>query len=254
MLPLKKYKELNFDETPIKSSNEYMKYGFDRINQLLYNTDKYSTHLPRTIDFFDLDLSIKKLFSDGVMNLVIDGKSVPVIYMENERWGEFSKTWQLMDDDGNIPTPYITIRRVSKAQGTRIDKPRVAQNKKFIYKQIPILDDGQVIYLLYKMPEPIDVDLTYEIHLFTKFRVDVNEMDKLILKNYASTQLYVEINGKFFPTKLENLEETSTLQSIDEDKLIVGKYTITLMGALQYEDEFEITKTSRKPIFNINHY
>lgn len=249
MMPRKKYKNINYDETPIKTADEYMEYGFDRIQQLLYQTDKHTVHLPRSIDFYDLDLSIKKLFDDddGKLNLILDGKKVPVFYMENERWGEFSKTWKMMDGDKNVPTPYITIRRTDKDKGTRIDKPRVAQHKLFRYKEIPIIDDGQVIYLLMKMPQPINVDLTYEINLFTKYRVDVNEMDKMMFREYSSTQLYVNINGSYMPTLLDNVDEASTIQNIDEDKLIVGKYNIKLMGFVQDENEFEISKSSRKP-------
>lgn len=251
MLPKKKYKEINYNETPIKSINEYMKYGFDRIEQLLYKTDKTSVYLPRTIDFFDLDLSIKDLFEEGKLKLVINGKKVPVFYMENERWGEFSKTWKLMDKDNNVPTPYITIRRTDKEKGTRLNKPRVAQNKLFRYAEVPILDDGQIIKLLFKMPQPIDVDLMYEVNLFTKYRVHVNLMDKNILREYAPTQLYVDVKGRYFPTLLDSIDEANTIQDIDEDKLIVAKYNVKLLGALQYEEEFEITKSSRVPNINI---
>lgn len=252
MMPRKKYKNIDYNETPIKTADEYMKYGFDRIQQLLYQTDKYSVHLPRTIDFFDLDLSIKNLFENGILSLTIDGKKVPVFYMENERWGEFSKTWKMMDGDKNVPTPYITIRRIGKDKGTRIDKPRVAQHKLFRYKEIPIYDDGQLIYLLMKMPQPINVDLTYEINLFTKYRVDINVMDRMIFREYSSIQLYVNVNGLYLPTFLENIEEANTIQNINDDKLIVGKYTIKLKGLIQDENEFEITKSSRKPSLSFN--
>lgn len=251
MIPRGRSKRINFNETPLKSVDKYMEYGFDRINDILYQTDKRTVYLPRTIDFHHLDLSIRDLVRDGELKLTLDGKDVPVIYMENDRWAEFSKTWMLMDDDNNIPTPYITIRRVGKAQGTRIDKPRVAQGKLFTYTEVPILDDGEVVYLLYKMPEPINIDLTYEINLFTKLRVDVNKFDKIMFKEYSSTQLYVKINGYPFPTSLESAEEANTMQDSLGDRFYVAKYEILLKGAIQDEDDFEIVKASRSPRFNI---
>lgn len=251
MMPNKKYKKIDYNETPIKNTSEYMKYGFDRVEQLLYRTDHKSVYLPRTIDFIHLDTSIRDLFENGKLQLVLDGKKVPVFYMENERWGEFSKTWKIMDGDNNVATPYITVRRVNKEKGTRVEKPRVAQNKLFTYAEVPILDDGQLIKLLYKMPQPIDVDLTYEISLFSKYRVDVNELDKIIFREYASTQLYVDVNGRYFPTLLEGIEEADTIQDIDEDKLIVAKYNIKLLGSLQDEKEFKIVKSTRMPTIKV---
>lgn len=252
MLPKKIYKKIDYNETPIKSPHEYMKYGFDRIRELMYRTDKKTVYLPRSIDFFDLDDSIFELFNSGVLNLTLDGKEVPVIYMDNERWGEFSKTWKLMDEDNNVPTPYITIRRIGKGKGTRSIVQRVPQKYSFTYLDLPIIDEGQLINLRFKMPTPINVDLTYEVSLFTKYREDVNDMDKKILKEYSSTQLYVDVKGSYFPTKLESMDESNTLQNIDDEKLIVGKYTILLMGAIRDEEEYEIVKTSRNPNFKIS--
>lgn len=247
MMPKKKYKEIDYNYKFNKSSDKYLEYGFDKLENLLYQTDKNTIHLPRSIDFYHLDLSIKELFDNGILSTTIDGKKVPVFYMENERWGEFSKTWKMTDKDHNVPTPYITIRRIKKEKGTRMEKANVVQNKLFRYKEIPIMDDGQIINLLFKMPQPTNVDLTYEINLFTKYRVDVNEMDKLLLKKYASTQLYVNINGSYMATTLEDIDEVSTVQNIDDDKYIVGKYQIKLLGFIQDENDFKITKSSRKP-------
>lgn len=255
MLPKKINKKISYDETPILNHDKYMEYGYERIKQLLHQTDTNTIHLPRTIDFFDLDLAVRNLFRDNDLKLVVDGKDVPVIYLENDRWGEFAKTWVLMDGDRNVPTPYITIRRVGKLPGTRIGaKYNVPQNKRFIYKQIPIMDDGELVYLLYKMPQPTNVDLTYEVSLFTKLRIHLNEMDKLLFTSYSSRQLYVDVNGLKFPTTLEDTNEVSTMQNIEDDKLIIGEYTIKLLGSIQYEDTFEIVKASRKPIFTPNIY
>lgn len=253
MMPQKKYKNVDYNETPKDLTSHYKNYGLDRIEELLYRTDKKSTNLPRSIDFYDLDLSIKDLLDDGELSLILDGDKVPVFYMENERWGEFSKTWKLVDNDKNVPTPYITIRRVDKDKGSRMgDKPVVAQNKIFRYKEIPIYDDGQIIKLFFKIPQPINIDLTYEVNLFTKYRVDINEFDKIIFKKYAPMQLYVDVKGMYLPTILESVEEPSTIQNIDEDKLIVGKYNIKLLGLIQDENEFEITKATRMPKISVD--
>jgi hypothetical protein len=63
------------------------------------------------------------------MKIAIDGKAVPTFYLDNDRWGEFSKTWKFMDNDKNVPTPYITVRRIDKQAGTRLGtKYRIRRN------------------------------------------------------------------------------------------------------------------------------
>ena len=236
---------------PPKVGTEYLKYGFDRIEELMQKTDSKTKFLPRTILLEDLDGGLFDYVNDEGMKCVIDGKTVPTFYLDNDRWGEFSKTWKFMDDDKNVPTPYITVRRITKEPGTRIGKKaRVPQGRKFRYLDVPILDEGQVIYLRFKMPEPVNVDFTYEVILFTKYRVDINQYDEQVLKNFASFQDYIALNGNPIPLKFEGFSESNPIDNIDGDRFFVSKYTIKMQGFIQDEKEFEIVKTSRRPIFS----
>jgi len=246
MLPKKKVK-YNINVIPTKIGNEYLKYGFDRIQDLMDATDEKTKYLPRTIGLEDIDTSIFNYVDKDKLQLFIDGKKVPVFYLDNERWGEFSQTWKFTDDDKNIKTPYITIRRIDKDKGTRIgDKALIPQQRKFRYIDVPILDEGEIIYLRFKMPEPTNVDLIYEISLFTKYRVDVNLYDEHILKYFSSTQDYIFVNNSPMPVLLENMEEANSIENIDGDKYLVPKYKLKVLGFIQNEKDFEIVKTFRK--------
>ena len=236
------------DINPPKIGNEYLKYGFDRIEELMRATDTKTKYLPRTILLDDLDIGLFDYVNSDHMKIVIDGNLVPMFYLENDRWGEFAKTWKFTDGDKNVPTPYITVRRSDKAPGTRLGtKFLVPQLRKFRYLDVPIFDEGQVINLRFKMPEPINVDLTYEISLFTKFRVDVNQYDEKVLKNFASRQDFIFVNGSPIPMTFEGFSEANPIENIDGDKFYVSKYTIKLMGFIQNEEDFEIIKTTRLP-------
>lgn len=108
------------------------------------------------------------------------------------------------------------------------------------------MDAGQKIYLQFKMPEPINVDLSYEIALFTKYRVDVNLYDEQVLKNFASRQDYIGIKGNPFPLLFEGFAEANPIENIDGDRFFVSKYALKILGFIQDEKEFEITKTLRR--------
>lgn len=246
-LPAKKTKfDINLD--PPKVGREFLRYGFDRIEALMVHTDEKTNYLPRSIKFEHIDQEINDYIETGELLLTIDSEKVPVFYLENERWGEFAKTWKFMDGDKNVPTPYITIRRTGKEPGTRLGtKWRIPQGKTFRYLDVPILDEGQIINLRFKIPEPTNVDLLYEVSLFTKYRVDVNSFDETMFPNFASRQGYVFPKGHPMPVHLESTDEANTIENVDGDRFYVSKYKLRVLGYIQKEEEFEITKTSRLP-------
>jgi hypothetical protein len=240
------------DTNPPKPGSEYLKYGLDRIIELMIATDKKTKYLPRTIAMEDIDQVLFDYVNQDSMKITIDGRVVPTFYLDNDRWGEFSKTWKFVDNDKNVPTPYITVRRIDKQPGTRLGtKFRIPQPRKFRYFNVPILEAGEIISLMFKMPEPVNVDLTYEATLFTKYRVDVNQLDEQTLRNFASRQAYVFIKGSPMPLIFEGFAEANPIENIDGDRFFVSKYALKILGYIQDEKEFEIVKTMRKPKFTI---
>ena len=240
--------KLTIDTNPPRVGTEYLHYGMDRIEELMRATNTKTKYLPRTIQFEDLDQALFDYVNQNGMKLVLDNKSVPAFYLDNERWGEFSKTWKFMDNDKNVPTPYITVRRIDKQKGTRLGgKYRIPQPRKFRYMNVPILDNGQLIYLQFRMPEPTNVDMIYEVALFTKYRVDVNFYDEQVLKNFASRQEYLAVKGNPLPLLFEGFAEANPIENIDGDRFFVSKYALKILGFIQDEKEFEIVKTTRTP-------
>lgn len=253
-MALPKKPQINYVVNPPKPGHEYMKFGMDRIEELMKMTDEKTKYFPRTILFEDLDIGIFEYIKQDKLSIVLDGNKVPTFYLDNMRYGELRKTWKFADKDKNVATPYILIRRLGeKEPGTRLGtKYRIPQPKKFSYVDVPILDEGEIVFLRFKMPQPVNVDLNYEVALFTKYRVDVNKFDEQILKNFASRQDYVWVKGTPLPVLFEGLEESNPIENIDGDKFYVSKYKLKLLGLIRNEDEYEIVKTMRKSKFTYN--
>ena len=174
-MSLPKKVKLTLDTNPPDIGTKYLEYGFDRIAKLMADTDTDTKYLPRTILLEDLDQSVFDY----------------------------------------VPTPYITVRRIDKQAGTRLGKKyRVPQPRKFRYINVPILDEGEEIFLQFRMPEPVNVDMIYEVALFTKYRVDVNKYDEQVLKNFASRQDYVWINGNPLVLLFEGFAESKVTGSL----------------------------------------
>jgi hypothetical protein len=238
----------------VNTSNQTI--GIDKVNELLSNIDKNTIYLLSTISFDDLDNSINDLFNkqDGRLELVIENEKVPVIYLTNERWGEFSKTWQLQDEERNIKLPYITIRRVGKDKGTiRGNRFNVAQQRKFSYFEIPRLEENEFIIEKYKMSEPTAVDLEYEILFFSKYQEDVNRFDELMLREFSSHQLYVFPKNHPMPVVHDGIsDDDSFITDIDGDRLYTVAHTLRLMGYIIREGDFDIVKTTRRQVIRTN--
>jgi len=236
------------DVNPLRPGSEFLKYGMEQIEKLMQATDVKTKFLPRTILLEDLDQAVFNYVSQEKMKVVIDGKVVPAFFLENERYAELSKTWKYVDSDNNVISPFVSTRRIDKQIGTRLgSKYRIPQPHKFRYLNVPILDAGEVIYLQMKMPEPVNVDLTYEVALITKFRVDVNQYDEQVLKNFASRQEYINIKGSPMPLLFEGFAEANTIENIDGDRFFISKYALKILGFIRDEKEYEIVKTVRKP-------
>jgi hypothetical protein len=228
------------------------KEGNPEIDKLMYHTDEHSTNLPSSITLRDLDGGINDLYVKGALHInfprkvVTDKKEVfvdgptPVIYMTNERWGEFSKTWKFTDKDKNISSPFITIRRTAKERGTHsITKYGIPHRQTFTYKRDIQWDGERLSYLFYKIPQPIPVDLTYEVKFFTKYMKYGNSMDELVLRTFDSCQHYIDVQGHYFPVLLDGMDEQNTVDDVDGDRMYVTTYTLKLIGYLQFEGEFE---------------
>lgn len=218
--------------------------GVDRLRELVKNSDKKTTYLPKSISIEDIDNTVFDKFNEDNLSLTIDGKKVPVIYMTNERWGEFEKTWKYQDDDKLILTPYITIRRIDKEPGTIYGGMfTVANRRTFKYVDVPTIEDNYIIFTRYKIPQPVPIDLIYDVTLFSKYQTDINEFDELMFKSFSPRQEYISTNGHYFPLLREGINITDDIDDVDGNRLYKTSYEIKTLAYLQNEDEFEITKT-----------
>jgi hypothetical protein len=243
-----KKKNLSFDMNPPKIGTDFLQYGKERIAELLAQVDPKTTYLPKSVEDYDMDHAIREFVRDHELKLVIDNKDVPVFFLTNERWGEFSKTWIYADGDKNISTPFLTIRKTGREAGTRLGtKWNVPNGRLFKYIDVPVLDEGEEIFIRFKVNQPINTDLLYEVKLFTKFQKDVNACNKMFDKAFRSRQAYLFVKGNPIPLILEGIGNESTLENINGDRMYVVTYSLRLQGFVLYEDDFQVIKTYRKP-------
>ena len=130
----------------------------------LINDD--GTHLPKSVLHADLDRGMLD-FVDAQLKTVTNGKKINVIdrILTIQRWAEFSQTWKFTNQDKNVELPFIVVVRKPDVQyGTN---PAliytIPHRKQFHYAKVPTWDGNRKGYDVYTIPQPVPVDITYDI-------------------------------------------------------------------------------------------
>lgn len=215
----------------------------ERRQELLDMITKSDSFLPDSILHDDLD----KGMLDYVKNtfvVVTDGKQIPIIekILTIQRWSEFSLNWEFSDDDGNVKLPFISIIRQPEVQfGTNPSVQRTIPDRhQFNYATVPTWDGNAVGADVYKIPQPIPIDITYEVTIVcTKFR-DLNKFNKIVMQNFASRQDYTTVKGHYIPIVLDTITDNSPIDTVDGRRFYLQNYKFTMLGFLIDSDEFEV--------------
>lgn len=218
------------------------KQGFNQRQSILDDIANKGTYLPKGILHEDMDSELVNYVNNEI-DLTLGGEKVPVIFLTAQRWAEFSKTWQYSDIDKNIKLPFITVvRKPDAQQGTNYAGFfNIPGRPTFTYMKIPTWDGNRKGYDIYKIPQPISVDIIYEVRLFCNRMRDLNVMNRKMLTSFSSLEKYIRVNGHPIPLILDSIGDESQITNLDERKYYVQLFTIKMMGYLLDEDDFVVT-------------
>jgi len=218
------------------------KQGFEQRQSILDDIANQGTYLPKGILHEDMDGEMVNFINSGI-DLSLNGEKVPVIFLTSQRWGEFTKTWQYTDIDKNIKLPFITIvRKPDAQQGTNYAGTfNIPGRPTFTYMKISTWDGNRKGYDIYKIPQPVSVDIMYEVRLFCNRMRDLNVMNRKMLTAFSPLERYIRVNGHPIPLIMDSIGDESTISNLEERKYYVQLYTIKMMGYLLDEDDFVVT-------------
>lgn len=196
---------------------------------------------PRGIDLTDLDKGFVS-WVENDLNVVIDGENVPVSFLTAQRWTEFTRTWKNSDKYKNIKIPFISVVRKPDVQpGTNpADFNIPLKDYRIPVSVIPTWDGNKKGADVYLIPQPVGVDLTYNLRFFTYRMNELNVLNEKVLETFASAQAYVNIKGHYFPIMLESIGDESTVDDIDGKRYYIQTYELRMMAYVLDEDKFEL--------------
>jgi hypothetical protein len=219
------------------------KVGVERRQEMLDDITNDGTYLPKGVLHADMDRGILDFVKNDI-KLVVDGKSVPTVdkIITTQGWSQFTETWDFQDLDKNVSLPFIiTVRqpevKYGKFQGGAANIP---ERLRFFYYTVPTWDGQRKGADVYKIPQPVPVDITYSIKIFCNRMREVNEFNKIMMQKFTSKQAYTQINGHYMPITLEDPTDES-IKDIEKRKYYIQNYKITLKGLLIDEEEFQVS-------------
>lgn len=228
----------------------------DNRQSLLDRITKSDSYLPDSILHDDLDSGMLD-FIKANFKVVSDGQQIPIIpkILTIQRWGEFTNNWTFADDDGNIELPFVAVIRKPDVQpGTNPAIQRtIPDRKSFYYASVPTWNGTQMGADIYKMPQPVAVDISYEVSIVcNKFR-DLNRFNKIVMQKFSSRQAYTTVKGHYIPIVLDSVDDNSPIETLDNRRFYIQNYKFTLLGFLIDSEEFEI-KPAVSRLFLLNEF
>jgi hypothetical protein len=215
----------------------------NRRQELLDRITKSDSYLPDSILHDDLDLGMLDFIKKSFV-VISDGTQIPVIdkILTIQRWAEFSNNWEFSDDDGNIKLPFIAVVRKPDVQpGSHpVTQRTIPDRKTFYYASVPTWNGSQMGADIYKIPQPVAVDISYEVSIVcNKFR-DLNKFNKIVLQKFSSRQAYTTVKGHYIPIILESIDDSTPMDTLDGRRFYIQNYKFTLVGFLVDKEEFEV--------------
>ena len=231
-----------------KFRNRNTAYGTERRLNLVKETMYQQPHFPKTVSYEDIDRAVYD-WLDKEIDVSRNGERFPTYKLfSNKRASEYGQTWKQQDDKGNLELNFKTISRENTPKNT--DKfgslSNIPKDITFSIIEAPVMQqDGRLAVERYSMKQPTYIAFTYIVSIYTDSYPIVNEVSKMILKEFRSIQRYVFPNGFAMPMKLTNVSDDSEY-SIDDRKYYSQSYTIELSGFVIDKDDYVVeTRPSR---------
>lgn len=210
--------------------------------------ENQATYFPRSIGFEDIDKAVYDWFN--TRDIEIEGTKTPVIFLTHEKWGEFKKQWKYQDEDGQMNMPYITIRRTALARG-RGGQGRIPQPRRYTTYRVPVYTETGPTYRHYRVPQPIRVDMSYEVRVLTHYISDINKINEEIIRHFASIQSFLNLDGHTMPVTIESIGDESS-DTASEERILQTLFSIRADAYIIDEDEFEVIDGANNIIINID--
>ena len=235
-LPKKVKKDIN-----VYPDSELLK----RRQELLDRIVDQDTILPESILHEDLDYGMLEFVKESLLFTTDGGNRVNFIerILTIQRWAEMSNTFPFTDEDGNIELPFVVV--VRKPEVPYGSNPSllytIPDRQTFFYRRVPTWNGNRLGADIYKIPQPIPVDMSFDVVVVCNRMRELNRFNKKVMQKFSSRQAYTTVKGHYIPMVLESISDQSQIDTLEGRRFYQQVYSIQMQGFLIDEEEFEVT-------------
>jgi hypothetical protein len=219
------------------------KIGLARREELVDKINKDGTYLPKSLLHADLDGGFLD-FVKNELKTIVDGKVIPTIdiLVTTQNWAQFTETWEIQNIDRNVELPFISVVRIPEVKyGTNPSLLYTIPNRRqYYYAQVPTWDGNRMGVDVYKIPQPVPIDITYQVKIVCNRMRELNQFNKNVIEKFSSRQSYQVIKGHYIPIVMGNISDESVMDG-EKRKYYIQSYEFTMLGFLIDENEFIVS-------------
>ena len=220
---IKKHIPLEFGVSPL-----------ERRHQLADMIAEKGTFLPKGLLHADLDKGFLEFVKDN-LSISIEGKKISIvdILITTQNWSQFTETWNFQNLDKNAEPPFVTVVRQPEVKfGDPQIKYNIPNRRLYHYAQVPTWDGQRHGMDIYKIPQPIPIQINYTVVIICNRMREINEFNSNLLLSlplslsfsFLTTFRYTALGSSesfeyFIPftVKVPSLLQSKTACSINAD-------------------------------------
>jgi hypothetical protein len=116
----------------------------------------------------------------------------------------------------------------------------IPNRRQYYYAKVPTWDGQRHGMDIYKIPQPVPVDIKYTVAIVCNRMRELNKFNQVVLEKFASRQAYQVIKGHYIPIINDGIADESVMD-LEKRKVYIQKYEFTLLGFLIDEEEFQVS-------------
>lgn len=228
-----------------------LKNGYEGTLQRIENAkEAFEENLvfPKPVEYEDVDRAILDFVRENI-HLQADGKEAPTFTLfSNQRFSEYSQTWEHVDADGNLLMDFKTVNRASNPswgenQGGLYNIPG---DRRYTIQMKEVLDDnGTESYEIYSMGQPLSIDLEYTVNYVTADWDKLNDFNLQLNELFKSIMCYIKPNGWYMPVKLDSIDD-ETEYAVDNRKIYIQSADLTVNAIISPKSSYKIERFPKR--------
>lgn len=203
---------------------------------------------PKPLEYADIDAAFKD-FVENELGLTVNDKDVPTFTLfSNQRFSEYSQTWEHSDEEGNLILNFKTINRTTNPQGgeNQGNLWNIPGNRFYTVFQRSVLEDnGTESIEVYSMKQPYAVNLEYRVSFITDLFENLSIFNEMVNDLFKSRQYYIRPNNHWVPLLLENVSDESKY-SVSDYRFYTQTVTIKALGYIIHEEDIKVEKFPKR--------